>query len=41
MAKNILAGYTYEPLVNVMRVNAYENMDFEEIVLTSLSLTCL
>ncbi len=36
MARNILISYAYEPLVHVMRVNAYENVDFEEIVLTWL-----
>ena len=36
MARNIPVGYAYEPRVNVMGLSAYENVDFEEIVLTSL-----
>ena len=38
MARNISVGYAYEPLVNVMLVNANENVDFEEIVLACLCL---
>ena len=36
MARNIPVGYAHEPHVNVMRLSAYENVDFEEIVLTTL-----
>ena len=36
MARNISVGYAYEPRMNVMRVNANANVDFEEIVLTCL-----
>ena len=31
MARNIPVGYAYEPRVNVMRLSAYENVNFEEI----------
>ena len=36
MARNIPVGYAYEPRVNVMRVSVYENLDFKDMVLTSL-----
>ena len=38
MARNIRVGYAYEPRVKVMRVNANENVDIKEIVLTRQSI---
>ena len=34
MATNISVGNAFKTRANVMHVNAYENVDFEEIVLT-------
>ena len=36
MAGKIPVDYAYEPRVNVICVNGYENVDFEEIMLTCL-----
>ena len=36
MARNIPVGYAYESCVNVMRISAYENLDFKATGLTSL-----
>ena len=36
MARNIRVGFAYDAYLNVMRIYAYENVDFKEIFLTYL-----